>query len=233
MLALSDSLPRAGSVGIKMSTTLEVIQQRIRERLTAKSLSANQASRNAAQGLSFVNDILSGKSKNPDRARLIKLAKVLECDVEYLYGEIDTPDKPDYGGQAQGGQMNRHLPLYSASLPDAEGFFTMDEGGNRMVQMPMQGQSEAQAFCVAVPDDSMAPRYHAGEIVVVYPTRPASTGGYALVRLTDDRVSIRRVERVGHDVIRVATLDGRVPVDLPRETVKALHRIVVGGEIAV
>ena len=70
---------------------IEIIRQRIRERLTATGLSANAAGRLAGLGLSYANDILSGKSRNPVPNRLGMLAEALGCSLEWLSGEDGAP----------------------------------------------------------------------------------------------------------------------------------------------
>lgn len=71
---------------------IKIIRQRIRERLTVTGLSANAAGQLAGLGLSYANDILSGKSRNPVPNRLGMLAGALGCSPEWLSGEDDAPD---------------------------------------------------------------------------------------------------------------------------------------------
>lgn len=71
---------------------IEIIRRRIRERLAATGMSANEAGRSAGLGVSYANDILSGKSKRPSAHRLARLAGVLGCSLEWLTGSEDAPE---------------------------------------------------------------------------------------------------------------------------------------------
>jgi len=70
------------------------LQERIRERLKAVGKSASAASVEAGLGNTAIRDILSGKTKSPQLATLIKLAGPLECTIEYLTGSPLRPPRP-------------------------------------------------------------------------------------------------------------------------------------------
>lgn len=70
------------------------LQDRIRERLKAVGKSAAAASVEAGLGNTAIRDILSGKTKSPQLATLIKLAGPLECTLEYLAGSPPRPPRP-------------------------------------------------------------------------------------------------------------------------------------------
>jgi len=72
-------------------TQNEILKKRIRERLATLGLSANGAGRKAMLGTSYVNDILSGKSRNPVPHRFAKLAAVLGCHPDWLMGGEGEP----------------------------------------------------------------------------------------------------------------------------------------------
>lgn len=213
---------------------LDQMKQRIRDRLAKTGLSANAAGRKAGLGLSYVNDLLAGKSKNPVPHRLAMLADVLECDVEYLTGEQDSPRKhirfvnphpePEQASEAK-------IELHSVGFPDAEGFFRFD--GNSVEGISLGAMlAKAGAYAVIVPDDANAPRYFAGEVVVTNPARPVSRGGFAVIRMKDGRATIRRVEAIHHDRVVVAAIGAEGSVEIPRESVEAVHKIVGSAELS-
>lgn len=68
-----------------------VLQQRIRERLQLLRLNPRQASLQADLGPDAIRTILSGRSKSPRGETLSALARVLECEVDYLLGRTDKP----------------------------------------------------------------------------------------------------------------------------------------------
>lgn len=213
-------------------TALELMQKRIRERLAKTGLSANAAGRAAGLGLSYVNDLLAGKSKNPVPHRLAMLAEVLECDLEYLTGEQDSPRKHvrlahDNTAAASPGIS---VELYSVGLPDPEGFFTLSQNSAEGITLGSM-LTAAGAYAIIVPDDANAPRYFAGEVVVTNPARPVSRGGFAVVRMKDGRATIRRIDAIMTDKVVVTAIGADSSVDIPRQDVEAVHKIVGTAEL--
>lgn len=207
------------------SEALETIKSRIKERLHAKGLSNNEASRRAGLGLSFVADILAGRSKSPSRPNLSKLARVLDCDVDYLYGELDAPN-PEPTRRTP---VSSSIPLYGVGLADPEGYFKLDDATAAPIEV--SPPLAPGAFAVTVPDDSNAPRYLAGEIVITNPARPVARGAFAVLALTDGRAAIREIESVAPDKVMVRTLaGGDRPVAIPRSEIQTIQRIVCARE---
>lgn len=213
-------------------TALELMQKRIRERLTKTGLSANAAGRQAGLGLSYVNDLLAGKSKNPVPHRLAMLAEVLECDLEYLTGEQDSPRKHIRlaHDNTTATTPGISVELYSVGLPDPDGFFKLAPNSAEGITLGSM-LTAAGAYAIIVPDDANAPRYFAGEVVVTNPARPVSRGGFAVVRMKDGRATIRRIDAILHDKVVVTAIGASSSVDIPREDVEAVHKIVGTAEL--
>ena len=214
----------------KSHPALEIIKARVEERVAAANVSKNEASRRAGLGLSYVNDLLSGKSLNPTLESLAKLATVLNTDVPYFFGEQDVPrvNMPatpvgTIAAEASA-SVPSHIPLFHIGLTDPDGFFALN--ANRRSTWASQIVADRDAYCITVPDDTMAPRYRIGEVVVVSPSTPIVSGGFAIIRQTDDRVAIREVVTITPDKITVRLLNDETPGDIPRSKVKSLERIV-------
>ncbi|WP_245287368.1 XRE family transcriptional regulator [Bradyrhizobium elkanii] len=233
---------RADEKRSKAHPALGTIKSRVEERVTAAHMSRNEASRRAGLGLSYVNDLLSGKSLNPTRESLAKLASVLDTDVAYFFGEQDTPriagldtnepsTSPDWrhrdSWREQAGGVS-HLPLYRIGLTDPDGFFALVDS-RRVTWTTPYGDSDA--YAITVPDDTNAPRYRIGEVVIVNPSKPVVHGGFAVVRQTDDRVAIREVVTISPDKISVRCLGDEAITEIPRSKVKSLDRIVGSCEL--
>lgn len=69
---------------------LRQLRDRLREMLDLRSKTAKEVSLAAELGATYVADILSGKSKNPQMTPLQAIAKVLNCNLQYLLGQSDT-----------------------------------------------------------------------------------------------------------------------------------------------
>ena len=95
---------------------LDTLRQRLRERLAAVGLSANEASRRSGLGLSYVNDILCGKATEPKPERLAALAATLVCTPGWLAGD-------DVHGDVDGGEsvmrVARAIEAECRDLPHA------------------------------------------------------------------------------------------------------------------
>jgi len=208
---------------------IETIKERVEERRLAANLSRNEASRKAGLGLSYINDLVSGKSNNPGHEGLTRLAALLDTDVDYFYGKQATPRripasaptpsplKPDADAPLP------LVPLYQIGLTDPDGFFALPE--SRRVPWPMMADS-SNAYCITVPDGSMSPRFRVGELVIVNPSKPVIHGGFAVVRMRDGRVAIREVVEIASDVISVRTLSDQIVREIPRTEVDSLERII-------
>lgn len=217
---------------------LETIKARVEERVSAKGISKNEASRRAGLGLSYVNDLLAGKSLNPSREGLSKLAVVLDTDVNYFFGKQSLPRIGTTSQETDGltGLPRVHetvhnptIPLFQIGLTDPDGFFSLNPSRRTSWTSPLA--APADTYAVTVPDDTMAPRYRIGEVVVVSPSKPVAHGGFAIVRQTDDRVAIREVVSISPDKIGVRMLNGENIIDIPRSQVKSLERIVGSCEL--
>ncbi|HEY0329630.1 MAG TPA: S24 family peptidase [Rhodopseudomonas sp.] len=210
---------------------LETIKARVQERINAANISRNEASRRAGLGLSYVNDLLADRSKDPSRESLAKLGTILDTDAAYFFGEQDTPRLigPSEAGRSNHSAPIVGFPLYQIGLTDADGFFALNESAKSMMLSPLANVPEV--YCVSVPDDTMAPRYRTGEAVIVNPKLPVKGGGFALVRQSDDRVAIREVVSISLDKISVRSLGDQTITEMPRASVKSLERIVGSCEL--
>ena len=225
---------RADDKKTKAHPALDTIKARVEERVTAAGVSKNEASRRAGLGLSYVNDLLAGKSLNPTRESLAKLGQVLDTDVDYFFGTQGSARMsahpvsnllPIEMPQPATGAM----PLFHIGLPDPDGFFPLAAERRAAWTSPLAVGRDV--YAITVPDDCMAPRYRMGEVAIVSPSKPVVHGGFAVVRQTDDRVAIRQIITISTDKIVVRCLDTNADIDLPRSQVKALERIIGSCEL--
>lgn len=68
-----------------------VLQRRVYERMRASGRNQYSLAKEAGLGDDFVREIFRGRNKDPGALRMSKLAKVLNCSIEYLIGENDEP----------------------------------------------------------------------------------------------------------------------------------------------
>ena len=76
----------------------QVLRQRIGERIGSLKISWRQASIDAGLGSGFIQDLITGRAKDPPEEAITKLAAALKCSPAYLLGqpEDDThePQQP-------------------------------------------------------------------------------------------------------------------------------------------
>jgi len=87
----------------------------------------------------------------------------------------------------------------------------------------------ADAFAYYVPDDAHAPRYFAGEIVYVHPSRPPLPARDCVVVRRDAGVEIARLLSQAEGSIRVQDFTGAAEKDIPRQNISALYSVVGRG----
>jgi len=90
------------------------------------------------------------------------------------------------------------------------------------------GIDDANAFAIRVCGDSMEPRYHEDDILVISPSAPVRSGDDCFVRTDSTQGStFKRVFFDPEDQIRLQPLNERYPPQVfPREQVSALYRAV-------
>jgi hypothetical protein len=86
----------------------QVLRQRIGERIGSLKISWRQASIEAGLGSGFIQDLITGRAKDPPEEAIAKLAAALKCSPAYLLGQ---PEEDLHGPE-------RTAP-YAAQRPDA------------------------------------------------------------------------------------------------------------------
>lgn len=220
----------------KAHPALDTIKARIAERLVAAGLSGREASVRAKLGLTYANDILSGRSLNPTRETLAKLGTVLDTDADYFFGTQASPRMlppsnllPMKEASEPEASPVITIPLFHVGLPDPDGFFALSADRRSAYTSPLN--THRDAYGITVPDDCMSPRYRMGEVVVVSPSNPIVHGGFAVVRQTDGRVAIRQIVTIATDKIIVRCLNEEADSEIPRSQVKALERVIGSCEL--
>lgn len=87
----------------------------------------------------------------------------------------------------------------------------------------------ADAFAYYMPDDAHAPRYYAGEIVYVHPTRPPLPACDCVIVEAEGRVRLARLLAQTAQHIRVQDFNAAEEKDIPRKNISALYSVVGRG----
>ena len=70
------------------------IRERLRMEMKKRGLTSAELARRADVKISFLYDIMSGKSANPSTITLAKVAEALSVDLSYLIGASDSAQRP-------------------------------------------------------------------------------------------------------------------------------------------
>ena len=86
----------------------QVLRQRIGERIGSLRISWRQASIDAGLGSGFIQDLITGRAKDPPEEAIVRLAAALKCSPAYLLGQ---PEEDTHEPQ--------QTAAYAAQRPDA------------------------------------------------------------------------------------------------------------------
>lgn len=167
---------------------------------------------------------VTGRTKDPRGERMRRLAAALGVRIEWLrYGTGERASSPALSS-ATGPRLNhvtRDVPVLAAPRTG---------GPQRVICLAERAPcivGASDVYCVFAPDDSMAPRYHAGEVVYIHPSRPSRPGDYVVAELPS-----------GPQIGRLSP-DGRhlITYQPARETALSqggppFHRILTPNELA-
>jgi SOS-response transcriptional repressor LexA len=74
------------------------------------------------------------------------------------------------------------LPILGPLVADPRGFYALEVGEAERRPAPPQLTGVTDAYALFIPDDRLAPRYRAGEVIYIHPSRPATVGSFVVVR---------------------------------------------------
>lgn len=204
--------------------------RRIRARLDALGIMEREASRRAGFGLSYVGDVVHGRSKAPTAARLETLARVLECDLDYLIGNQSQPrlvkqKKSFTPVTPQTGESIRLIDLYASPLSDGPwGPMTREAVDKVPVIPPLLHVRDAYAYSVS--NTHMEPRYYIGEVVYLNPGITARVGDFVFGKAKDGNCGVGRFAALEEGVARFTFLNSDRVVTYPVSEIDFIHRIV-------
>jgi len=215
------------------------LQKRLRERMEAKDLLPAPLARQAGLGVSFVRDILRGKTRSPSADNLAKLARHLDTTPAYLTGQSDQPELTGRKPIPSRGIPYRGEVAAGIWIEVGEGVLEPDEWLpiNPLPQFP-----EGAVYCLTVRGDSLDKvaqpgstlvcvdlyqsglDFKDGDLVIVERARDQS----GLLEMTAKRV---RAVKGGFQLYPESTNPKWQPVTFPRnaqddeETIRVVARV--------
>jgi phage repressor protein C with HTH and peptisase S24 domain len=213
---------------------MEDLAELLRRRRQALGLSQPQLARLVGVSQQAIQKVEAGETRRP--RFIVELAGALGVDPTALaQGRLEErssastlPAANARGAQSvSGGQ--RDLPVYASAQAGPDGMMVTYEP-IEWIERPAPLAGVPNAFAMYVVNDSMEPRYHQGDLLLIHPQRP--------VRRGRDVLLIKASEEAGHEafVKELVSIDERRVVlrqlnperrfEIERSLVQGLHLVI-------
>ena len=159
--------------------------------------------------------------------------------IEVIRADPDPAPKIQDEVAASAHPSNYPAPVAQATIPvlgyARGGAYDMQfvDNGNAFeeIETPPVLTEVRDAFAVVVSNDSMEPRYDAGDYLYCHPNKVPKRGDYVVCALTEQRAVVKRFVRQTPDTIELEQLNPAEPVSIQREDVVRLF-VIVGTKTA-
>lgn len=242
-----------------MSDLAEVLLSRVDQRLAEMGKSRYWLSKEASEGKS--TKVLADVERRravPKEARLRRIAELLDVSVDWLMGRTENraPVRSEVGLLHDVRLDFRHEPgepgIPVVGTGDCADLTVEDDEGHKLqverssfdpdyhvtfVTRPPALRGDRQAYAIYFHGSSMEPRYYAGEIGIVQPSRHAGPGDFVVAQLREEgteevvSVLVKRLVRSTTAYIELEQFNPPLTFRLPRAKVKHIHRIVPPSEL--
>ncbi|MGE4527281.1 MAG: XRE family transcriptional regulator [Rhodospirillaceae bacterium] len=217
----------------------ERLKSRIRDRLQAMGKTPRGASVDAGLHPDTIRNVLRERSKQPRADSLMKLARALDCSMDWL---IETPpaaapaDLWETADPPPRADMPRDVPVLGTAAGSLQGAFQVDACPIDFVRRPPGIGGARDIYALYVVGDSMSPRFEEGELIYVSERRPTRVGDYVVVQVTDNRdgavsAYCKRLLRRCEETLFLEQLNPRAEIALPMDSIRAIHRILTLNEL--
>lgn len=226
----------------------DALKSRVRNRLAELGKTPRGASVDAGLHPDTIRNVLRERSKTPRIDSLSRLARALDCSIDWLMtGDVPRPEPEPEPAMPLGlwetpdaphplPPMPRDVPVLGTAAGSRRGAFQLDSLAIDYVRRPPGLGETRDIYALYVVGDSMVPRFEEGELIYVSERRPARIGDYVVVQVcdgTDGTVSAycKRLRRRTDDTVTLEQLNPAAEIDLPASSVKAVHRILTLNEL--
>lgn len=123
----------------------------------------------------------------------------------------------------------RTIPVLRPLIPLGDGRYELDERIGEYRPCPPQLSGVSGAYALFIPDNALAPRYYAGEVVYIHPGRPPTPASWVVIRLhpKSHTIIIGQLERL-NELSIVLSACGQ-EFTLKRSEISHIGRIVVSS----
>lgn len=220
------------------------LKSRVRERLKALDKTPRAASVDAGLHPDTIRNVLRERSVKPRADSLAKLARALECSVDWLIdaGAPSPPEPRPFGLWETSPEpppraaMPRDVPVLGTAAGSARGAFQLDTAAIDYVRRPPGIGVSRDIYALYVVGSSMSPRFEEGELIYVSERRPARVGDYVVVQTVDPRdgmvqAYVKRLARRTEAALLLEQFNPLAEIRIDATEVRAVHRILTLNEL--
>jgi len=202
---------------------------RVRERRRALGLSQPQLAKKVG-GITYqaIQQLEGGGGSR----HLVPIARALGVTAEWLQDGVGP--SPSKAAPLRPGSTDK-LKVLGMAECGADGWSLWNGDVIDLIDRPASLVGVPNAYAVYVVGESMAPRYHPGEVVHIHPGRPVDVGAYVLVqrRGKPGEPPLAVIKRLAKRTASKITLEQFNPprtFDIKAADIVSVHRVVGSGE---
>lgn len=221
----------------------ETLHDRIRKRLKDLDLTPGGASRKAELSKDTLRKLLANPDAMPSGKSLTALAAALEVSEQWLLsgGETAPVVKTDVRAASPTPPLRHEMPNNvpvrgTAAGSHMRGAFQMTADPVDFVRRPPTLTNVVNLYSLYVEGTSMEPQYQPGDLVFVHPDKPAKIGDAVVIQcqVGEDgptEATIGILSRRSAEKVTIRKHNPPAEIDLPRETVLSIHKVLTNNEI--
>ncbi|PWI54148.1 XRE family transcriptional regulator [Rhizobium phaseoli] len=221
----------------------ETLHDRIRKRLKDLDLTPGGASRKAELSKDTLRKLLANPDAMPSGKSLTALAGALEVSEQWLLsgGESAPAVKTDVRAASSTPPLRHEMPNNvpvrgTAAGSHMRGAFQMTADPVDFVRRPPALANVVNLYSLYVEGTSMEPQYAPGDLVFVHPDKPAKVGDAVVIQcqVGEDgptEATIGILSRRSAEKVTIRKHNPPAEIDLPRETVRSIHKVLTNNEI--
>lgn len=194
---------------------------RLKELRKAKNLTQAEVADFLGITRAAYTNIENGK-REPDNSTLVRLSEYFNTSTDYLLERISTmygPPEPT----AQGSKWVPVLGTIPAGVPieAVEEILGWEE-------IPASMVSQGEHFALKVKGDSMEPRIHAGDVVIVRQQSTCESGDVAVVFVNGDEATLKRIKKEPGGLMLIPNNSAYEPMFFTNEQIETLPVRIAG-----
>ena len=156
-------------------------------------------------------------NREPDQNSLTKLAEFFNVSIDYLLGRL--PDMPESTGGVWipvVGKVAAGIPIFaSEEILDYE-------------EITKEMAASGEHFALQIKGDSMEPRIHAGDVVIVRRQSDCDNGETAVVLVNGDEATVKRIKKSPEGIMLISNNPAYEPMFYSNREIEELPVCIIG-----